>query len=500
VKAFVLRLTQAGIGAFIASLAFPQPGIWPLMLIGLPLMVFAFRRATIAESIILGAVTGFVYYGAVAKWVSVYLGLMPWLGLVGLQSVLFAIGGIAIGAAWRGVDTLNLHSVSGRLLGSFFIAAAWVAREAIAAQWPWGGFGWARVSHGLVESPFRYLVTLFGVTGASAVIVLAVVAYVLTWQNVTIVRGKAMQLSGITASVLLLLPGPYLLLASAPEGSIRIGGVQGNSDSALFSTARQGDAINKHVEAMGDASLDDVDVIIWPENAMDIDPLRSADAAALADSISSTHGVPFIFGTITVDGDETFNSVLQWEAGRGAVDQYDKVHPVPFAEYLPNREFFYPLAPSMFDMVPRDYSIGTRDTVMTVGDAIAGIAICYDIVDDALFRQMLAEDANVIFAPTNNSDFGRTDQGIQQLGIARIRAVETGRSVVNVSTVGVSAVIAPDGVDLDRLEPFTQGVMVADVPLSTVVTPASIIGLPLEWALIIMGIVPIVGLRRSRRE
>jgi apolipoprotein N-acyltransferase len=79
-----------------------------------------------------------------------------------------------------------------------------------------------------------------------------------------------------------------------------------------------------------------------------------------------------------------------------------------------------------------------------------------------------------------------------------MRAVETGRSVVNVSTVGVSAVIAPDGSDLDRLEPFTAGVMVADVPLSTVVTPASIIGLPLEWALIVMGLVPIIGLRRKR--
>jgi apolipoprotein N-acyltransferase len=500
VKAFVLRLAQAGIGAFIASLAFPQPGIWPLMFVGLPLMVFAFRRATIGQSMILGAVTGFVYYGAVAKWLTVYLGIAPWLGLTGLQTVLFAIGGIAIGAAWRGVDTLNLHSISGRLLGSFFIAAAWVAREAIAAQWPWGGFGWARVSHGLADSPFRYLVTLFGTTGASAVIVFAVVAYVLTWQNVGIVRGKAIHLSAITASLLLLLPGPYLLLASAPNGSVRVAAVQGNSDSALFSTARQGDALNKHVEAMNAASLDDIDVIIWPENAMDIDPLRSADAAALADSISSTHGVPFIFGTITVDGDKTFNSVLQWQAGQGSVDQYDKIHPVPFAEYLPNREFFYPLAPSLFDMVPRDYTKGTRDTVMTVGDAVAGIAICYDIVDDAIFRQMLDEDANVIFAPTNNSDFGRSDESIQQLGIARIRAVETGRSVVNVSTVGVSAVIAPDGSDLDRLEPFTPGVMVADVPLSTVVTPASVIGLPLEWALIIMGIVPIVGLRRSRRE
>jgi apolipoprotein N-acyltransferase len=209
---------------------------------------------------------------------------------------------------------------------------------------------------------------------------------------------------------------------------------------------------------------------------------------------------PFIFGTITKQGNETFNSVLKWYPGHGAVDQYDKVHPVPFAEYLPNRDFFYPLAPSLFDMVPRDYSFGTRDPVMTAGEAIAGIAICYDIVDDALFRDMLANNANVIFAPTNNSDFGRTDEGIQQLGIARMRAVETGRSVVNVSTVGVSAVIAPDGRDLDRLEPFTPGVMVTDVPLSTVVTPASVIGLPLEWALIIMGVVPIIGLRRSRRE
>ena len=461
-------------------------------------MVFAFRRVTVGQSIILGAVTGFVYYGAAAKWVSVYLGLAPWLGLVGLQTVLFAVGGIAIGAAWRGVDTLNLQRVSGRLLGGFFVAAAWVAREAIAAQFPWGGFGWARVSHGLADSPFRYLATLFGLTGASAVVVLVVVAYVLTWQNVTIIKGKALHLSAITAGLLALLPFPYLLLAAAPSGSVRVAAVQGNSDSALFSSARQGDAVAKHVAAMNVANIDSVDVVIWPENAMDIDPLRWPEAAALADSISLGTNAPFIFGTITKRGDETFNSVLKWQAGEGAVDQYDKVHPVPFAEYLPNRDFFYPLAPSLFDMVPRDYTHGTRDPVMTAGDAIAGIAICYDIVDDALFRSMLANNANVIFAPTNNSDFGRTDESIQQLGIARMRAVETGRSVVNVSTVGVSAVIAPDGRDLDRLEPFTAGVMVADVPLSTVVTPASIIGLPLEWALIVMGLVPIIGLRRKR--
>ncbi|MEY4477189.1 MAG: hypothetical protein RJA31_693, partial [Actinomycetota bacterium] len=62
--------------------------------------------------------------------------------------------------------------------------------------------------------------------------------------------------------------------------------------------------------------------------------------------------------------------------------------------------------------------------------------------------------------------------------------------VVNTSTVGVSAIVAPDGSDISRLDPFEPGVMVADVPLSTVVTPASIIGLPLEWALMIAGVVP----------
>jgi apolipoprotein N-acyltransferase len=137
---------------------------------------------------------------------------------------------------------------------------------------------------------------------------------------------------------------------------------------------------------------------------------------------------------------------------------------------------------------------------MTVGKAVAGIAICYDIVDDGIFREMLAEGANVIFAPTNNSDFGHSDESIQQLQLARLRAVETGRSVVNVSTVGVSAIIAPDGSDIATLPPFTSGTMVKDVPLSTVVTPSSVIGYPLELALIVIGIAPVITLfRRSPR-
>jgi len=491
VKLLAYRLVLASVGAFIASMSFPQPGVGLLMFVGLPMMVFAFRRQSLGRGALIGFVTGFVYYGVVARWLTIYLGVLPWLGLVGLQAFIFAAGGVLLTAAWKAADALNLHTIRGALSGAFILAAAWTAREALAAQWPWGGFAWARVSHSQADTPFRYLTTLFGPTGASAVIVAAVVIAVILWQ--TTPRGKVLyrKLLVVGASLVALLPLPYLLLVSAPNGSIRVAGVQGNSDSALFSSAKRGDAIQNHLDAMSSVTLGAVDAVIWPENAMDINPLENPYVEELVDSVARDTNAPFIFGTITRDGDKTFNSVLLWKAGEGAVDQYDKVHPVPFAEYLPEREFFYPLAPSLFDMVPRDYTQGTRDPVFSVGDAVAGIAICFDIVDDGLFRSMLANDANVIFAPTNNSDFGRTDEGIQQLEIARMRAVETGRSVVNVSTVGVSAIIAPDGSDIRRLTPFEPGVMIADVPLSTVVTPASVIGLPLEWALMIGGVVPL---------
>jgi apolipoprotein N-acyltransferase len=393
---------------------------------------------------------------------------------------------------------MNLHSFTGRLSASVLLGATWIAREAVAAQWPWGGFAWGRAIHALADTPFRYLVTLWGMTGASAVIVIASLFATFVWQNISIVKGKAVHLGGVVAVVGLMLPIPFLMLVGTSSGSVRVAAVQGNSDSALFSTASPGDSIQQHYTALTAQPIRDVDVVIWPENAMDVDPLRNASTAAIADLVSNEFRADFIFGTITQVGDKTFNSVLQWRAGSGAVDQYDKIHPVPFAEYLPAREFFYPLAPSMFDMVPRDYTLGTRDTVMHVGDAVAGIAICYDIVDDGIFRSMLADGANVIFAPTNNSDFGHSDESIQQLQIARLRAVETGRSVVNISTVGVSAIIAPDGSDVDTLTPFTAGTMIKDVELSTVVTPASIIGYPLEIALIILGVAPVVTLFRRR--
>ena len=115
---------------------------------------------------------------------------------------------------------------------------------------------------------------------------------------------------------------------------------------------------------------------------------------------------------------------------------------------------------------------------------------------------MIEQGAQIVFAETNNADFGRTDESVQQLALARIRAIETARTVVNISTVGTSAVILPDGTILQQLEWYTTAVMVADVPLRATVTPAVLIGRQLEWLACGLGLgaLLISGLTTRRRR
>jgi apolipoprotein N-acyltransferase len=164
---------------------------------------------------------------------------------------------------------------------------------------------------------------------------------------------------------------------------------------------------------------------------------------------------------------------------------------------VPDRSFWEPFAPDLIGLIQREYTPGTTDMVMDVplrdgGTLRVGVNICFDIVDDQIMTESVEQGAQVIFAQSNNADFGHTDESVQQLAIAQIRAMELGRSVVNVSTVGITAVIAPDGTITERLPWYTAGSILADVPLSTVTTPAVLVGRQVEWLVSIIGLAALV--------
>lgn len=518
----------AVIGGIVNALAYPGLGWWPLIFVGTPLVFFALVDRRAWGSALVGMLAGLAFWGTHIFWLTVYLGPVPWAALAGLESVFYALGCVLIALAWRWGDQRwgdqrrgdqrrddqrrEDRLPSGGILVPFVVAGVWTLREAVSTTWPYGGFSWGRLAFSQSESVFRDLVAWVGVAGLS---------FLIAWVSALVVvaarrpRGPRRVIRSLAPIGLLI---AMLLVPSFPvqqSGTVRIAAVQGDADAGLLAEYTPGEILADHVAATRPLYGRDVDLVVWPENSSDLNPLEYPESARTLDTVAERMSAPLITGTITSDDDDrVFNSILLWEAGEGATAQYDKIHPVPFAEYLPDREFWYPLAPPLFDLIPRDYSIGQRPNVFDIdvggelggelGRVQAGIAICFDIVDDALIRQMIDGGAEIILGPTNNADFGRTDESVQQLAIARLRAIETGRSVVNASTVGTSAIITPDGTSLDQLPTFEPGSMVEDVPLSTTTTLATAAGRAIEIVLSAVGLLGVIALgllaRRSSRH
>jgi len=468
----------AAVGAGIAlDAGFPDKGWWPLTLIGTGIVLVALIGRGWGSAFLIGVVAGATFWGVHIFWLTLYLGPVPWLGLSGFEGVYFGLGAILIALVYRRADRV-WPSRWGRLgLVPIIVAGLWILREGINSIAPYGGFSWGRVAMSQSESPFADIVAWLGMSGLSFVLVWLVAFLIQLGREFDLRTSSRVLAGGIAIAALLAVPA----WPAPTSGTSRIAGVQGNSNAGLFAVHQPGDILSDHVAASVPLEGQKLDVVVWPENASDIDPARYPIAAQTLDAVSeSLGGVPLVVGTIQQRGDKVYNTSLLWENG-GVQDFYDKRHPVPFAEWMPNRDFFHALQPDLVDLVTRDYEFGSTDLTFDINGLIAGISICFDITDDAVMREMSDEGAQVVLSQTNNADFGQTDENVQQLAIARLRAIELGRSVVNISTVGTSQIIGPDGRTITGIPAYQPGAMVADVPLATVPTPASLLGFQIEW-------------------
>lgn len=510
-----ISLPLAALGGFALDAATPSLAWWPLAFAGVALVLAAVWRQRTGIGALAGAVAGAAFWMPQISWLTLYLGPIPWLALCAVMTAWFALFGAAAAVATRGLDRYELPRWATVALQSLTVAGLWVLREQLQSTWPYGGFAWGRLAHTQAEGPLAHLVSWIGFSGLSGVIALAgavpVAVYFARRPSSTMIAPRAGFAPGFRAGGVAALGSALavVLLALVPPagleqtGTLRVAAVQGNSKSGIFDDRENGDVIRAHLEAT-DALLDDldaagerVDVIVWPENSAEFALPDQVYRSLAVREQSRRADAPIVLGSVLRDPDGSFtNSSLVFDASGDTGLRYDKRRPVPFAEYMPNREFFHALVPDLVDLVQLDYRAGTRSSVMTIegagGPFAAALAICFDIIFDDHAVAMMHDGegaspgtAGVIFAQTNNADFGRTDESAQQLAIARLRAVETGRALVNISTVGTSAVVLPDGSDAARLPTHTAGAMVAEVPLVSGLTPALRFGgwIAADWML-----------------
>lgn len=472
-----IAVLAALVGGLAMDLSTPAFAIWPAAWLSVALMLYAFWQRPPGQGLVLGLVAGTAFWLPNISWLTLYLGPVPWLALASVMVLWMGLMGAGISAVTRWFPRFTRVKWVRPVALGLVVAGIWVTREALQSSWPYGGFAWGRLAVTQVNSPFAELASWIGFDGLSGLMVLSVataMAFLFERSSDVAERVRLRLASAVVAMTLLLAFVP--VFPQEAIGQKRVGAVQGNSDAGIFSDRQPGDILEDHVEASLELKGEQIDFLVWPENAADIDPTRSASAAADLDFVTEQVDAPLVTGTITRRDNHYYNSSIVWERARGVVDQYDKRRPVPFAEYMPNRAFFRALAPDLVDLVQLDYTPGSGTSFVEVAGVTAGVAICFDIIFDALAVDMISQGAEVVLAQSNNADFGRTDENEQQLAIARLRAIEMGRSIVVISTVGHSAVIGPDGSFLADIEPFTADAVTVTTPLYKATTPAILFG------------------------
>ena len=478
VWAAVLASAAAGL---LLDLASAPVGWWPLTFVSVTVALVALIGRSIGGALLVGTVFGAVFYTTHLVWVGEFLGPVPWLALAGLEAVLFGAGAVPIALAYRWTARYPARGLVQLLAVPPLIGVLWTAREVVMGAWPYSGFPWARLGMTQVGGPLAEAVSWTSVTGLSLLIVI-LCASVVQWIRAGGIRFMLGLHPAVSVAALLVIAPQF---PTAPAGEFRVGWVQGNGPTGYFDDKVPGDVLAAQTAATVPLYGQPMDLLAWPEGGVDADPLSDPAAAEALDRVVRSAGAPLLMNAATTRGDDVFNTSLLWTADPADRQWHDKVNPVPFGEYVPDRWFYELIVPDLVGLIQREYTPGSNPPLVQVGDVGVGLAICFDVIYDAVIWDGARAGAEVFVFQTNNADFRGTDENLQQLAFARMRAIETGRAVVNVSTVGTSQVITPDGTTVDSIGVDTVDASITTVPLRTGLTPAVILG-PWLTALIVL--------------
>ncbi|WP_085370162.1 apolipoprotein N-acyltransferase [Leifsonia sp. NCR5] len=467
-----VALPLSAVAGFVLDLATPGVGWWPLTFVSVALALTTLIGRSVGGTLLVGGVYGAVFYATHLMWVAAYLGPVPWIALAGLEAVLFGAGAIMITLAYRWTDGYPARGAVQLFVVPALVGGLWTAREVGMGAWPYSGFPWARLGMTQVGGPFPEVASWTGVTGLSFLIA-AGCAAVVQWARAGGIRRPVAAIPALAIGVLLLLVPAF---PTNDAGSFRVGWVQGNGPTGYFDESASGDVLAAQTAATAPILGQPMDLLVWPEGSVDTDPLNNVRTAAALDNLAGKAGAPILVNAATTRGDSIFNTTLLWATGDARKQLHDKVNPVPFGEYVPDRWFYNLLAPDLIGLIQREYTPGTNPPAVTVNSTRVGLAICFDVIYDRVVWDGARQGAQIYVFQTNNADFRGTDENLQQLAFARMRAIETGRAVLNVSTVGTSQALAPDGTTIASAGPDTAAAAVTTLPLRTGLTPASILG------------------------
>jgi apolipoprotein N-acyltransferase len=406
----------------------------------------------------------------VGFWPLAFLGVAIWdrlLADVGWarrarRSWLVAAAWLAPMTLWMWDLTAPGYVIATALFAGYFAVAGaavpphapgrWIAMPgaivlAEAARWsfPWDGVPLATLAMGQADAPLAQPARLGGALLVSGLVVVCGVAIAAGWARQWWWSAGAAGVVVITLGVAAVAP------SGTPVGTLDVAAVQGGGPQRTRAAMTDPAAVfARHLRASA-AVRTPVDLVLWPENVVALDGRLpgSPEDDALA-NLARRLDAPLVVGVTEVVSDTEFRNasvVYRPDGSRGP--RYDKVLRVPFGEWVPFRSLIERLAPST-GLPPRDARPGTAPAVLVTPAGPLGVAISWEVFFTGRARDGVANGGEVLVNPTNGSSFWLTQVQAQQIASSRLRAIETGRWVVQAAPTGFSAVVTPTGEVVER--------------------------------------------------
>jgi apolipoprotein N-acyltransferase len=462
------------LGGILMALSFPKAGVFVLAWICLIPLFFAIRDKNPAAASLLGLAFGLTAYIGILYWtvfpvsvyggISVVLAVIFMLLLVSYISVYLAL--LAAFVAWTR-DRFGLSVFVSAPVSFVFLE---YLRSVLITGFPWGFIGHSQ----LPWLTLMQVLDITGVYGVSFVIVAVNAALFLVIERLIRRTGRLPLTETVVSCLLVIILIIYGIFAIKREQAIMRSGtpvpvalVQPNIRQDLKWNPNFQEETMEIYEDMTLASKSHKPrIVVWPETATPFFFQEHPIFRPRVEELPRLIHAPLLFGTPAYEEEggkiKFYNrAYLLSETGR-IVGRYDKIHLVPFVEYVPLRGLFF-FVDKLAKGAAGDFSMGTITDPIPTAIGPVGVLICYEAIFPESARLLARNGAALLVNITNDAWFGTTSAPYQHFSMARMRAIETRLFLIRAANTGITAVIDPTGKDEIRTDIFTRTVAIGEV-------------------------------------
>ncbi|MCK5541655.1 MAG: apolipoprotein N-acyltransferase [Desulfobacterales bacterium] len=485
IRFFPAYLFPACLSGFLLALAFPGVNFYPIAFIGLVPLLVSIEKMEKKERFFAGLVAGFAHYLILIYWFLITMHTYGKLNIIIAGSALilmclyfalyFAFFSLIIGF-------FKYNS----LFMPFFAASLWVSleylRTYIFSGLPWGITGYSQY----LNNYFIQIADITGVYGISFFIILinALVAMIVINLKKD---NKKILLSGFYILIIFIAVFSYGITRNNKietyidkADNTKIAVIQGNiRQDVKWDKRYVSETLNKYFVLSEKVSKENPDLIVWPETALPFYYGFAKDLSGQVDVCVRKAKTNFLIGSPAFKKSKTkmeyYNRAYLLNRFSIETGKYDKIHLVPFGEYVPLGKYLSFLG--KLTAQSGDFTQGEYDTQpLQFGAGNAGILICYEIIFPALSKNFVQKGADILITITNDAWFGNSSAAEQHFSTAVFRAIENRRSLARAANTGISGFVDPNGRVSEKSEIFVGASLVHDLPILKIKTFYTIFG------------------------